>query len=190
MSKHKVLNLGQNIPRWPYHFTEDLLEGISDKKDLRVIVNDKLNFHSHTWAQVAWANQAPGLIKQTYTTRKLCVVKKLYKAQQELGMILASPCYKMNLKALRCPKASNKAHTSFARQTVWETPCVFQAPYLCLSKEERRCNCYLKLLRNNLSRQVFSLSLASTTRGHTKKLQVSCCHGHECQQFFVCTIPH
>ena len=63
MSKCKVLHLGHNIPRKPYHIGDDPLEAVSKENDLGVIVDNKLKFHSHRQTQAAKANQALGLIK-------------------------------------------------------------------------------------------------------------------------------
>jgi hypothetical protein len=116
MLKYKVLHIGHDNPQQPCHIGDDLIEAVSEEKDLGAIVNDELKFHSHTQSQVAKANRALGLIKRMFTTRKPCVVKNLYKAivhlNLEFGMTLAYPHYKMDVKALECPKASNKAHRS------------------------------------------------------------------------------
>ena len=80
------------------------MEAVAEERDLGVIVDKDLKFHSHTQAQVAKANRALGLIKRSFVTRKSCVVIKLYKSlvcpHLEFGLTLAFPQNKMDTKAL------------------------------------------------------------------------------------------
>ena len=76
----KVLHLGHNNPQHPYHIGCDQLEAVAKEKYLGIFVDKDLKLHSHTQAQVAKANQALGLIKHSFVTRKSCVVIKLYKS--------------------------------------------------------------------------------------------------------------
>ena len=55
-TKCKVLHLGHNNPHHPYHIGCDQLEAVAKERDLGIIVDKDLKFHSHTQAQVAKAN--------------------------------------------------------------------------------------------------------------------------------------
>ena len=103
-TKCKVLHLGHNNPHHPYHIGCDQLEAVAKERDLGVIVDKDLKFHSHTQAQVAKANQALRIIKCSFVTKKSCVVIKLYKSlvcpHLELGLTLAFPKNKMDTRAL------------------------------------------------------------------------------------------
>ena len=78
------------------------MEAVAEERDLGVIVDKDLKFHSHT--QAAKANRALGLIKCSFVTRKSCVVIKLYKSlvcpHLEFGLTLAFPQNKMDTRAL------------------------------------------------------------------------------------------
>ena len=168
-------HLGHDNPRWPYHIGHDLLEAVSDEKDLGVTVDDKLKFHSQTLAQVAKANQAQGLIKRTFTTRKPCVVKKLYRAivcpHLKFEMTLTSSDYKMDIKALESVQRwATKLIPALHDKPYEEHLVSLKLPTPVYKRKRGDAIATSKLLENDLSSQVFSSSLASTTRGDTKKL--------------------
>ena len=101
-TKCKVLYLGHNPPPYPYHIGCGQLEAVAEERDLGIIVDKDLKFHSHT--QVAKANQALRLIKSSLVTRKSCAVKKLYKSlvcpHLEFGFTLAFPKNKLDTRAI------------------------------------------------------------------------------------------
>lgn len=192
----KVLYLGHDNRRWPYHIGDDLLEAVSEEEDLGLIVDDKFKFHNPTQAQVAKENQDLGLRKRKFTTRKPCVVNKLYKAialpHLEFGMTLASPQYKMDIKALKSVQRWATKLISALQDKPYEEQLVsLKLPNLDYWRKRGDAITTSKLIENDLSSQVFSSSHVIITRGHTKKLQVPYCHQHECKHFFsVCAVPH
>ena len=107
-------------------------------------------------------------------------------------MTLASPHYKMDVKALESVQRwATKLIPALQDKSYEECLASLKLPTLVYWRKRGDAIATCKLLENNLSSQVFSSSLASTTRGHTKKLQVPHCHQHEHQQFFsVCAVPY
>ena len=193
--KCKVLHLGHNNPKLAYHIGDAQLEAVSEEKDLGVIVDNELKFHCHTRAQVAKANQALGLIKQTFTTRKSGVITKLYKAMVrphlEFGMTLASPYYKMDVKVLESvQRRATKLISAFQDKSYKERLTLLKLPTLVYRRKRGDVIATRKLLENDLLSHVFSPSFSTTTRGHTKKLQAPRCIKQERQQFFsVRSVP-
>ena len=193
--KCKVLHLGRNNPKLAYHIGDAQLEAVSEEKDLGVIVDNELKFHCHTRAQVAKANQALGLIKRTFTTRKSGVITKLYKAMVrphlEFGMTLASPYYKMDVKVLESvQRRATKLISAFQDKSYKERLTLLKLPTLVYRRKRGDVIATRKLLENDLLSHVFSLSFSTTTRGHTKKLQAPRCIKQERQQFFsVRSVP-
>ena len=87
-----------------------------------------------------------------FTTRKLCVVTKLYKAivhpHLEFGMILASPHYKMDIKALESVlRRATKLIPALYDKLYEECPVSLKTPHPSLYKEERRCNWHSQTTR-------------------------------------------
>ena len=110
------------------------------------------------------------------------MVTKLYTAvihpHLEFGMTLASLHYKMNIKALQSVQRQATKFIPDIQDKLYEECLVsLKLPTLVYRRKRGDAIATHKLLEKDLSSQVFSSPLASTTRGHTKKLQVPCCHG-------------
>ena len=64
----KVLHLGSRHPRYGYNMGDLILEAATEKKDLGVIIDEKLKFDKHTEAQVNKANKVLGLLRRSFET--------------------------------------------------------------------------------------------------------------------------
>ena len=100
-------------------------------------------------------------------------------------MTLASPQKKVNLKALKSIQRQATKLIPALQDKLYEEYLVsLKLPTLVYQRKRGDAITTQKLLKNHLSSQVFSSSLESTRRGHTKKLQVPCCHQYEHWHFF------
>ena len=124
------------------------------------------------------------------------MVTKLYKTivhpHLEFRMTLASPHYKMDIKALDSVQRQAVKFIPALQDKPYEEHLVYlKLPTLVYQNKRGDAIATHKLLENNLSDQVFSSYLTNTTRSHTKKLQVHNYHQCECHHFFsVCAVPH
>ena len=78
--KCKVAHFGKNNPDHYYLLNDHVPEKSEQEKDLGVIIDSSLKFHSHTAGAVKKANQVLGLIRKSYNTRDPYTIKTLYKA--------------------------------------------------------------------------------------------------------------
>ena len=82
-SKCSVMHLGYNNPETVYSMRDN--DGIPRdlavtvlEKDLGLYVDNKLSFHHHVDDSVKRANRILGLIKRTFVSRDVTIIKKLY----------------------------------------------------------------------------------------------------------------
>ena len=70
-SKCKVMHFGYHNPNHLYHLNDHILEKTDREKDLGVIIEDNLKFHTHTAAASKKANQILGVIKKSLVARRI-----------------------------------------------------------------------------------------------------------------------
>ena len=104
MAKCKVLHLGRRNPRHLYRLEGAVLESCSAKKDLGVLMDDKLNMNQHC-ALAAWkANDILGSIMRGVASRDREVIVPLYSAlvrpHLEYCVQVWSPQYKKDRELL------------------------------------------------------------------------------------------
>ena len=79
-------------------------QSAEEERDLAVLIDNKLKFHSHCQNQAAKANKVLGLIKRSVTSRQQKVIKKLYTAlvfrHLELAMLVTSTHFKCDMEIL------------------------------------------------------------------------------------------
>ena len=108
IGKCRVLHLGPNNPMVNYTIynptikDREHLENRVEERDLGVIIDDKLKFHSHVQYVVSCASSSLGLLKQTINNRQASIFIKLYKAlirpHLDFGMCLAGPSYQQDVR--------------------------------------------------------------------------------------------
>ena len=65
-SKCKILHLGRLNPKLSYTMAGNVLEEVSEERDLGVVIDGNLKFHSHSAAVVNKANRLLDLIKHCF----------------------------------------------------------------------------------------------------------------------------
>ena len=188
-TKCKVLHLGHNNPHHPYHIGCDQLEAVAEERDLGVIVDKDLKFHSHTQAQVAKANRALGLIKRSFVTRKSCVVIKLYKSlvrpHLEFGLTLAFPQNKMDTRALESvQRRATKLVRGLNNVPYQDRLGSLRLPTLTYRRYRGDVIMARKIFKSGHLNQIFTPSLANNSRGHSLKLHLPGCRRRERRGFF------
>ena len=68
--KSFIMHLGRNNPRYIYYIDNDPLQSVEEYKDLGVIMDSNLKFHTHTHtsAVASKTNQVLGLIRKSLQT--------------------------------------------------------------------------------------------------------------------------
>ena len=92
---------------------DHVLENVTEEKDLGVIIDDKLKFHTHTSAAIKKANSILGLIKRSFSVKDKITLPSLYismvQALLEYGNIVLEPHFKGDMKVIeRVQKRSTR----------------------------------------------------------------------------------
>ena len=66
-TKTFVMHLGRSNPHYPYYMGGIQLEAVKEHKDLGILMDSDLNFHSHSCNVTNKASQMLGIIKKTFT---------------------------------------------------------------------------------------------------------------------------
>ena len=74
------MHLGRNNPKYTYCIGGDQLHSVKEHKDLGVLMDSDLKFHSHTSIVANKANQLLGLIMKSFTNLNEHTLPLLYKS--------------------------------------------------------------------------------------------------------------
>jgi len=102
--KCKSLHLGRTNSRHVYTLNGNDLEQVHQEKDLGVVIDDRLKFHTHTTGAVNKANQILAVIKKSFMHLDSVTVPLLYKSivrpHLEYGNLIWGPHYKLDQLAV------------------------------------------------------------------------------------------
>ena len=103
-SKCKTLHIGNQSLHYQYQLGGDVLEEVSEERDLGVIIDSQLKFKSQVGSAVLKANRVLALIRRTFLYRDEDTIKRLYKSLVrpllEYGNAVWYPRYVYNLKSI------------------------------------------------------------------------------------------
>ena len=96
--KCKCMHLGKNNIEHQYSMSGTDIENVKHEKDLGVTFDNELKFNEHISLKVKKANQAVGMIKNTFTCMDSEIFIPLYKSYVrphiEYASVIWSPIYK------------------------------------------------------------------------------------------------
>ena len=102
--KCRSLHIGQQSPHYQYHLDGDMLEEVSEERDLGVIIDSQLKFHSQAASAVLKASRVLATIRRTFVHRDKDNIKRLYKSLVRPILEYANgiwyPRYASDLKAI------------------------------------------------------------------------------------------
>ena len=176
-TKCKVMHFGYKNPKQVYHLNGHALEETDHEKDLGVIIDSNLKFHTHTAAASKKANQILGIIKKSYTTRDKLTITLLYKAMVrphlEYGNTIWGPYYQSDIKMIESiQRRATKLVPGLKDKSYEERLKELKLPSLVYRRRRGDLIQMFKiingLVRMNVS-TLFSPS-DSNTRGHSKRV--------------------
>lgn len=194
-SKCKVLHLGLNNPCHSYHMLDSTgaitpIQSAEEERDLGVIIDNKLKFHSHCRTQAAKANKILGLIKRSVTSRHPRVIKKLYTAlvrpHLEFGMAVANPHFKCDAELLE--KVQRRAtRLPFANQQIPYEQRLEKLDLQTLTYRRKRGDVILayKLMNSSVIKPILEQDQSSRARGNPIKLRQRFSRKREKYNFFT-----
>ena len=113
ISKCKILHIGQYNPRYCYKMDGMDIVKVNEGKDLEVLIDCNLKFHSQHSAAVNKANRLLDLIKQTFLNISAdsftCLHKSIVRPILEYGNLVWGPYYKTDIQKFE--KIQQKATT-------------------------------------------------------------------------------
>ena len=102
--KCKVLRIGTSTFPQNYTLNGTPLDNVQDMRDLGVIIDSKLNFHSHSTYIVSKANRLLGLIRKSFENISIQTLPMLYKSlvrpTLEYGNPIWGPYYVLDQQAV------------------------------------------------------------------------------------------
>ena len=198
-AKCKVMHLGKNNPRRIYEMKDSnnlshKLEEVEVEKDLGVHIDSDLKFTIHCQEKVNKANQILGFIKHSFKHMDkeifLMLYKSLVRPHLEFASCIWSPKHKYNIDSIErvqrratkiIPQLRNLSYTDRLRHLNLETLSYRRTradlieTYRILTdqhKVDTDCCCSMCP-----SKTMLSPSIYSSTRGHSRKLQIQAATG-------------
>ena len=190
--KCHVMHIGSNNPRQEYTMNKDnkeyILDSVTSEKDLGVLIDDKLKFTEHINLKINKANQILGCIRHTFKHMNKEIFMLLYKSMVrphlEYGSCIWTPHLKKDIDAIeRVQRRATKLipeirHLSYNdRLKALDLPTlkfrrdradIIETYNILTEKHIINSDCRCHLCPN---KQMFQKSLATSTRGHSMKLQ-------------------
>ena len=107
IEKCKCMHVGRKSTAYSYQMNDHILENVNEEKDLGVIIDNRLKFHTHTSAAIQKANSILGLIKRSFATLDEYILPLLFTSMVrppppplEYGNIIWGPHFIGDIKAV------------------------------------------------------------------------------------------
>ena len=163
---------------YPYSIDGNIIESVTEEKDLGVIIDKKLNFHQHIMASAKKANSILGCIRRTIKHKDREIILPLFKAhvrsRLEYGSVVWSPFKLKDIQAIEyVQRRATKLIRGLYDLTYEERLKALNLPSLLFRRRRADMIQAYKII-NGLERvesgKFFKFSTNTKTRGHSKKL--------------------
>ena len=177
IGKCDALSLGYSNIHMRYFLNGNRLKSVEEEKDLGVIVDEKLNFHSHIAEATAKANRILGCIRRSIKFKNEDIIMPLYKAhvrsRLEYGSVIWNPYQAQDkIRVERVQRRATKMVKGLENLTYEGRLKKLELPSL---QHRRRRSDMLQVFKiimqlERIEAQKFFTPGTSFTRGHSKKL--------------------
>jgi len=178
-AKCKCVHFGKDNPKHQYSMDGTPIENVRKEKDLGVIVDEELNFSEHIATKVKKANQAVGMIKNTFTYLDKEIFLPLYKSfvrpHVEYASVVWSPTYKKDIISVEHVQRRATRLVPECKNMCYEERLRFLGlPTLCYRRQRADMIQLFKILHDYESVNLNNICLNSNNnRGHEYKLSKS-----------------
>ena len=177
-SKCKVMYIGKKNPMTPYKLYNKVLDSTESEKDLGVMMDNSMKFHTHTSFAVKKANQILGLIKKSFKTRDASTMTSLYKSfvrpYLEYGSVIWGPHFKEDQKKIEgVQRRATKIISGMHNLTYEERLEALNLPSLAFRRDTADMHTCYKIIKGIVRidpKEIFTFAPSRATRGHDKRL--------------------
>lgn len=179
VEKCKCMHLGKANPHHEYEMDNKVLEDCVQEKDLGVLFDNKLNFNEHIALKVKKANQAVGMIRNTFTCMDMDIFLPLYKSfvrpHLEYASVIWAPFYRKDILAIEnVQRRATKMVTGLKELSYEDRLRKLGLPTLMYRRERADVLQMFKILRDYECVNLTNISISTNTnRGHPYKLTKS-----------------
>ena len=180
LDKCRVLHLGSGNPQSSYNMSGQVLASTESEKDLGVLVDGSLNFHSQTSAAVAKANKLLGIIRKSFANLSKrsfpLLFKTLIRPHLEFGNCIWGPQSKGDQQLVeRVQRRATKLIPELRNMTYSQRLRELNLPSLTYRRLRGDMITIFQILHGSIDVQEGLLQLSNTrkTRGHHLKLHKS-----------------
>ena len=180
-SKCKCMHFGKENPENKYYMMEDNvkidIENIKSEKDLGVFFDNELKFNEHIAIKVKKANQALGMIRNTFSCLDKEIFLPLYKSfvrpHLEYASVIWSPTYKKDIISIEhVQRRATKLVTGMKNLPYENRTKILGLPTLYYRRERADMLQLFKIMNNydNIDIKNIDRNSNTNTRGHSQKL--------------------
>ena len=177
ISKCYILHLGPSHSYRDYYLDGNRITVSDTIRDLGVMVDSSLKFHSHVNCTITKANRTLGLINRTFQYREPEMIIKLYRSlvrpQLEYGNAIWGPYYTIDQKSIEGIQRRATKMIPHIRQYTYQQRLQFlNLPSLCYRRLRGDMILLYQITHSNTDDSLLDLFMTAsvaTTRGHNFK---------------------
>ena len=178
IKKCKSMHIGKDKTPHLYHMNEYTLDNVNEEKDLGVMIDSKLKFHTHTSSAIKKANSILGLIKRSFTAIDEKTLPILYtsmvRPHLEYGNIIWGPHFKGDTIAIeKVQRRATKLVPNLKHRPYKSRLEALNLPSLAYRRKRGdMITCY-KIMTDkvNINKDIFFTLNQNNTRGHIFKFR-------------------